>query len=190
MIFDLMNTFDKYFKDEKVVLDSYRLQNGIYVLFKKDGTNKILEVDKDTASTTSLYEYFKVRDFYSNYMDSNKALDTTYKEKIDGKEYSMLKKICSNNHYTLFFKNRFVEGMIKDPKEAIPITIFQKGIDKYFESMIALGKNDKKTEIILDRIKDHIATDEEILENREILKQKFIETIDLLKKKILRKIRG
>lgn len=187
MIFDLMNTFDKYFKDEKVVLDSYRLQNGIYVLFKKDGTNKILEVDKDTASTTSLYEYFKVRDFYSNYMDSNKALDTTYKEKIDGKEYSMLKKICSNNHYTLFFKNRFVEGMIKDPKEAIPITIFQKGIDKYFESMIALGKNDKKTEIILDRIKDHIATDEEILENREILKQKFIETIDLLKEKDLTK---
>lgn len=181
MIFDLMNTFGKYFKDEKVVLDSYRLQNGIYVLFKKDGTHEILKVDKETNSATSLYEYFKVRDFYSNYIDSNKALDTTYKEKIDGKEYSMLKKICSNNHYTLFFKNRFVEGLIKDPKEAIPISIFQKGIDKYFESMIALGKKDKKTEMILDRIKEDIATEEEILENQELIKQKFIETIDLLK---------
>lgn len=187
MIFDLVNSYRRYFEDEKVVLDSYHLQNGIYILFKKDGSNEILEVNKDTDNTTSLYEYFKVRDFYSNYIDSNKALDTTYKEKRDGKEYSMLKKICSNNHYTLFFKNRFVEGLIKEPKETIPVDIFLKGIDKYFISMVELGKNDKNTEIILEKIKDNISTDEEILSNQEIIKEKFVETVNIIKEKELTK---
>lgn len=187
MIFDLVNSYRKYFEDEKVVLDSYHLQNGIYILFKKDGSHEILEVNKDTDNTTSLYEYFKIRDFYSNYIDSNKALDTTYKEKRDGKEYSMLKKICSNNHYTLFFKNRFVEGLIKEPKETIPVDIFLKGIDKYFTSMVDLGKNDKNTEIILEKIKDNISTDEEILNNQEIIKEKFVETVNIIKEKELTK---
>lgn len=187
MIFDLVNSYRKYFEDDKVVLDSYHLQNGIYILFKNDGSHEILEVNKDTDNTTSLYEYFKIRDFYSNYIDSNKALDTTYKEKRDGKEYSMLKKICSNNHYTLFFKNRFVEGLIKEPKETIPVDIFLKGIDKYFSSMVDLGKNDKNTEIILEKIKDNIATDEEILSNQEFIKEKFVETVDILKEKELTK---
>lgn len=187
MIFDLLNSYRKYFEDEKIVLDSYHLQNGIYILFKKDGSHEILEVNKDTNNTTAFYEYFKIRDFYSNYIDSNKALDTTYKEKRDGKEYSMLKKICSNNHYTLFFKNRFVEGLIKDPKEAIPVDIFLKGIDKYFASMIELGKNDKNTEIILEKIKDNVSTDEEILNNQQIIKDKFVETVEIIKEKELTK---
>lgn len=46
MIFDLINSYRKYFEDEKIVLDSYHLQNGIYVLFKKDGTHEILKIDK------------------------------------------------------------------------------------------------------------------------------------------------
>ena len=184
MIFDLINSYRKYFEDEKIVLDSYHLQNGIYVLFKKDGTHEILKIDKKNSeenTTTSLYEYIKVRDFYSNYIDSNKALDTSYKEKRNGKVYSTERKICSNNQYTLFFKNRFVEGLIKDPKDTIPADIFLKGIDKYFSSMLELGKNNKKTEMILEKIKDNISTDEEIIKNKESLKQKFLETIELLK---------
>lgn len=190
MIFDLINSYRKYFEDEKIVLDSYHLQNGIYVLFKKDGTHEILKIDKKNSeenTTTSLYEYIKVRDFYSNYIDSNKALDTSYKEKRNGKVYSTERKICSNNQYTLFFKNRFVEGLIKDPKDTIPADIFLKGIDKYFSSMLELGKNNKKTEMILEKIKDNISTDEEIIKNKESLKQKFLETIELLKSEELTK---
>ena len=99
----------------------------------------------------------------------------------------MLKKICSNNHYTLFFKNRFVEGLIKEPKETIPVEIFLKGIDKYFTSMVDIGKNDKNTEIILEKIKDNISTDEEILNNQEIIKEKFVETVNIIKEKELTK---
>ncbi len=45
MIYDLINSFGKYFEDEEVVLDNYILQNGIYILFKKDGTHEILKID-------------------------------------------------------------------------------------------------------------------------------------------------
>ena len=69
-------------------------------------------MDKDTNTSSSLYDYLKVRDFYSNIMETNKALETSYKEEINGKTYGMKKKIFSNNQYTLFFKNRFVEGLI------------------------------------------------------------------------------
>lgn len=187
MIYDLINSFGKYFENEKVVLDTYRLQNGIYILFKKDGTHEILNVDKETNTATDLYEYLKSRDFYSNYLASNKAIDTIYKEKIDSKEYSMDRKICSNNQYTLFFKNRFVPRLIKEEKETIPINIFLKGIDKYFDSMASLGKNDKNTEVILESIKCNTSTDDEIMSTRELLKQKFLETIDLLKESELSK---
>lgn len=181
MIFDLINSFGNYFQDTKVVLDSYKLQDGIYILFKKDGTHEALKVDKDTNVTSSLYEYFKVRDLYSNYIDSNKAVDTSYVDKtIVGKEYKLAKKICSNNHYTLFFKNRFVEGLISEEKETIPVHIFVKAIDKYFDSLVAIGKNDKKVQSIMEEMKDNIATDKEILANKKLMKNKFLETVDIV----------
>ena len=187
MIYDLLNTYKDYFKDDKVVLDSYRLQDGIYILFKNDGTNEVLQVDKNTNQETPLYEYIKIRDFYSNYIESNKALDTSYSEKVGTKEFSVGRKICSNNQYTLFFKARFVEGIIKDSIEAIPVNIFLKGIDKYFESMTQLGKNDKRTEMILEKISHNVSTEEEILKNQEIMKSKFIEAVNLLKEYCIEK---
>lgn len=187
MIYDLIKSFGKYFENEKVVLDTYHLQNGIYILFKKDGTHKILNVDKKVDTNTWLYEYIKSRDFYSNYISSNKAIDTIYKEKIDSKEYSMGRKICSNNQYTLFFKNRFVPGLIKEEKETIPINIFLKGIDRYFDSMVVLGKNDKKAKSLLEKIKDNISNEDEIMSTKDLLKEKFLKTIDLLKEQDLSK---
>ncbi|MDD3304071.1 MAG: hypothetical protein PHP54_04050 [Clostridia bacterium] len=187
MIFDLLNSFGEYFKDTKVVMDSYRLQNGIYLLFKNDGTHEMLKIDKDTNTTTTLYEYLKIRDFYSNYMDSNKALDTSYIEEYNGKEYKMVKKICSNNQYTLFFKNRFVEGLINDNKETIPVPIFLKGIDKYFDSMISLGKNDRKVTSIMEEIKDIVSSEQEILEKKELLKENFLKAVEIVKDETLTK---
>ena len=67
---DLIERFGKYFKDEKVVLDSYTLDYGIYVKISKDGNiQKILEVDKESYENlkgNDEYEWFKVRDFYSS----------------------------------------------------------------------------------------------------------------------------
>ena len=38
MTYDLIQTFKQIFKDDKVVLDSYKMDAGYYYLAKKDGT--------------------------------------------------------------------------------------------------------------------------------------------------------
>lgn len=62
MIYDLLNNFRKVFEDTKVVLDLYRLQSGIYLLFKNDVTYERLDVNKATNASSSLYEYLKIRE--------------------------------------------------------------------------------------------------------------------------------
>ena len=138
MTYDLLKIFGKYFQDEKVVLDSYSLSDGYYYVIDEENNFEKLQVLNNESDNYELEKYIKTIDYYSKYINSNKALDTSYKEKINGKEYSMLKKICSNNIYTLFFKNRYVEGLLnkEDNKDAIPIEIFKKGIDKYFKVAI------------------------------------------------------
>ena len=151
MTYDLINSFKEYFKNNKVVLDSYKMDDGYYYLIKNDGTLKKLIIKKNEPDDYELYKYLKIRDFYSKYLNSNKALDTGYTETIGKEKYSMLKKICSNNIYTLFFKNKFVLGLCNEQatKDAVPTDIFEKGINKYYESLQKLGTK-KEEKIILD----------------------------------------
>lgn len=163
MTYDLINSFKEYFKDNKVVLDSYKMDDGYYYLVKNDGTLKRLIMKKNDPDDYELYKYLKTRDFYSKYLNSNKALDTGYTEIVGKEKYSMLKKICSNNIYTLFFKNKFVLGLCNEQamKDAVPTDIFEKGINKYYESLQKLGTK-KEEKIILD----------ECYKSEEIEKQK------------------
>lgn len=151
MTYDLINSFKEYFKNNEVVLDSYKMDDGYYYLVKNDGTLKRLIMMKNNPDDYELYKYLKTRDFYSKYLNSNKALDTGYTEIIGKEKYSMLKKICSNNIYTLFFKNKFVLGLCNEQatKDAVPMDIFEKGINKYYESLQKLGAK-KEEKIILD----------------------------------------
>ena len=171
MTYDLLKIFGKYFQDEKVVLDSYSLSDGYYYVIDEENNFEKLQVLNNESDNYELEKYIKTIDYYSKYINSNKALDTSYKEKINGKEYSMLKKICSNNIYTLFFKNRYVEGLLnkEDNKDAIPIEIFKKGIDKYYDSLFKLG-NSTKEEILLK---------EKYTENEiKIYKEKMLNAFD------------
>ena len=166
MTYDLLYTFKNYFKDNKVVLDTYKMQDGIYFLVKKDDTIEKLIVEKGEPDNSELYEYLKEKDFYSKCLNSNKALDTKYEEKIDNVKYNTMKKIFSNNIYTLFFKNESCTDFTNDLKsEAIPTNIFEKGIIKYYESLKNLGKSKEEIGLINDGY-----TDEEI----EIYKEKMI----------------
>ena len=63
----------------------------------------------------------------------------------------MLKKICSNNIYTLFFKNKCVLGLCNEQakKDAVPINVFEEGINKYYDSLQKLGTK-KEEKMILD----------------------------------------
>ena len=151
MTYDLIKIFGKYFQDEKVVLDSYELADGYYYIIDENNNFEKLQILNNESDNYELEKYIKIRDFYSKYINSNKALDTSYKEKMNDIEYSMQKKICSNNIYTLFFKNKYLEGLLKeDNKEAIPVGVFKNGINKYYDSLLKLGSNSKE-EILLKK---------------------------------------
>ena len=175
MTYDLLDAFKNYFKDDKVVIDTYELADGYYYIIDDNNEFERIHVSKGTSDNYELEKYIKIRDFYSKYIKSNKALDTTYTELIDGKKYTMLKKICSNNIYTLFFKNKCVQGLChkEATKDAVPIEVFKKGISKYYESLSKLG-NDKKEE----NLAKEKYTEEEI----KINKEKMLDIFDIIYK--------
>lgn len=168
MTYDLLEIFGKYFQDDKVVVDTYELVDGYYYVI--DGTDNIekLEILNHQGDNSELEDYVKIRDFYSKYISSNKAIDTTYTENVGNKKYTMLKKICSNNIYTLFFKNKSLLGICsKDATDdAVPMEVFKKGIDKYYDSLMKLGSS-KKEEIL---VKEKYTKDEIEINKRRILK--------------------
>lgn len=170
---DLIKIFGKYFQDEKVVLDSYVLNDGYYYVIDENNNFEKLQVINNESDNYELEKYIKIRDFCSKYINSNKALDTSYKEKIDGKEYSMYKKICSNNIYTLFFKNKYVDGLLNknDNKDAVPVEIVKKGINKYYDSLLKLGSNSKEEILLKERY-----TENEI----KIYKEKMLKAFDII----------
>ena len=162
MTYDLIQTFKQIFKDDKVVLDSYKMDAGYYYLAKKDGTLQRLIVNKDNDSDDyELYKYLKVRDFYSKCLN-NKQINTGYEEVINNVTYSMdNKQIHSNNAYTLFFKNTSVDGLCKDSNGSFSCEIFRKGINKYYESLEKLGSTKNEKMLLNEFYK------KEVLENAE-----------------------
>ena len=179
MTYDLLDTFKKYFEDDKVIIDTYELADGYYYVFDEQNNFEKMQVLKGQADNYELEKYIKIRDFYSKYIASNKALDTSYTEEINNHKYTMLKKICSNNIYTLFFKNKSVLGICnKDAeKDAVPIEIFKKGIEKYYESLLKLGTTTKEKILIKEKY-----TEEEIKINKEKILKAFDEVYKNLEK--------
>lgn len=173
MTYDLLKIFGNYFKNENVVLDSYELADGYYYIIDENNNFEKLQVLNKESDNYESEKYVKIRDFYSKYINSNKALDTSYKEKINGKEYSMLKKICSNNIFTVFFKNKYLEGLLNktDNKDAIPAEVFKKGINKYYDSLLKLGNNPKEEILLKEKY-----TENEI----EIYKEKMLKAFDIV----------
>ena len=173
MTYDLLKIFGKYFKDEKVVLDSYELADGYYYLIDENNNFERLHVLNNESDNYELEKYIKIRDFYSKYINSNKALDTSYKENINGKEFSMLKKICSNNIYTLFFKNKYLDGLLdkEGSKDAVPLEVFKKGINKYYDSLLKLGSNSKEKILLKEKY-----TEDEI----KVYSEKMLKVFDII----------
>lgn len=170
MTYDLLNVFKKFFEEDKVILDSYELTDGYYYVIDNYGNFEKMQVVKNNSDNYELEKYIKVRDFYSKYINSNKALDTNYTEEIENVKYTMLKKICSNNIYTLFFKNKSVLGLCNKEatKDAVPANVFKKGIDKYYESLLKLGNDKKEEKLAKEKYKE-----EEIKINKEKILKAF-----------------
>lgn len=151
MTYDLLYTFKNYFKDNKVVLDTYKMQDGIYFLAKEDDTIEKLVVEKGEPDNSELYEYLKEKEFFSKCFISNKVLNTECKVT----NYKTTKKIYSNNIYTLFFRNDNCAGFTNNLEgKAMPNDLFEEVIKKYYEALKNLGNNEKEKNLIQERYSD------------------------------------
>lgn len=151
MTYDLLYTFKNYFKDNKVVLDTYKMENGVYFLAKEDDTIEKLVVEKGEPDNSELYEYLKEKEFFSKCFISNKVLNTECKVT----NYKTKKKIYSNNIYTLFFRNDNCAGFTNNLEDkAMPNDLFEEVIKKYYEALKNLGNNEKEKNLIQERYSD------------------------------------
>ncbi|MCX6074597.1 MAG: hypothetical protein NTY39_09790 [Campylobacterales bacterium] len=111
MIYDLLDVFSKAYeeKGDKLILDNYQLKDGLYVkvdddnnveyfIFSNDKKQEIKEnyfKDLDGNIKKDAYEWFKERDYYSGYLNSNKSF---YDKKIHNVNYlSFFVKVESFN---------------------------------------------------------------------------------------------
>lgn len=172
MIYDILEAFKKEYEKsgDDLILGSYSLKDGLYVKINRDKTlefyeSKTVKKEKvfsnlDGILNSEIQEWFKQRDYYSSYINSNKAL-------FD-------KKIHNINYLSYFFK---VENCdyVKDK------------IDEHFNILLDFGKfKDKKDKEVLSNYQDYLENEErkkDILKKCEILKNSFDEINKIAKEK-------
>lgn len=188
MIHDLLNLYGSYFENDKVVLDNYKLEDGVYILIDKNGDIKdTLEVNKNTQSDTELYDYFKDRDFYSQFVSSNKSIRTNVNEVEEIKKYYITdKKFTSNNYLTLFFKIDIIEKEVqilseKKRTSIVPIPVFKEIVKEYYNSIRNFATAGKEEAKILEKIKTPEVLEERIDECEKI----YIDNLDKILQKVL-----
>lgn len=99
MIYDILEVFREEYKvrGDKLILDNYELKEGLYVkvaqnetldfFFVKKKNREFIFTDINNTLNSEAYEWFKVRDYYSSYLNSNKAF---YDKKIHNVNYLSL----------------------------------------------------------------------------------------------------
>jgi CRISPR-associated protein Csh1 len=142
MIYDILEVFRKEYdeKGDKLILDNYMLKDGLYVKINDDRTLEyfIFENDKKIERKENcfkdlggninhkMYEWFKERDYYSGYLNSNKSF------------YD--KKIHNINYLSFFVK---VDSFIsEDPKKILN----RESIRKQYQYLCSYEKFTKKQE--------------------------------------------
>ncbi|WP_200764011.1 hypothetical protein [Nitrosophilus alvini] len=164
MIADLLEFFDIDF--QKAIVDKYKLKDGLYVKIGKETEYFIYKNRKNEQKEHCLkdlsgeikegeYKWFAIRDYISNYLNSNKAIDAPKK------------KIHNNNYLTLFVK---AKEFVDENKEHF--------IDKLYENLKNFRNFNKKEEIkVLKDFEDYIL-DETRQKDIEAKKQKFLDIFD------------
>lgn len=155
MIYDVLEIFSKEYelKGDKLILDNYQLKDGIYCRIddknktcetfvksskkvKNEGKNVTEHYFKNIKGElqTQEYDWFRLRDYYSNVIDTGKAFDAPKKT------------IHNNNYLTLFMK---IEEFLNLEFSHLETKLYRKVFSfKDFSS-----KNDKK---ILENFCDSI----------------------------------
>ncbi len=133
MIYDLLEIFQKEYekRGDKLILDNYVLKNGLYVRVNQDNSLEyfIYQFDKKVELKDNCFkdldgniqkkeiEWFKERDYYSNYLNSNKSFSD--------------KKIHNVNYLSFFVK---VDSFIsKDSKKLLKDNAIKGQYDSFLD---------------------------------------------------------
>jgi len=175
MLREIIRTIDIDF--EKAIIDNYQLKDGLYVrikdkpeyfIYKKPKKNfdkEIVLKDIEGNIKANEYKWFAIRDYLSNYLNSNKSIDPSKK------------KIHNNNYLTLFVKAKEFIDKNRD-----------YFVQKLYENLkIFKNFNKKKEKEVLKTFKDYIF-DENRQRDIEEKKQNFLEYFDEIesKKKLIK----
>ncbi len=168
MIYDILEVFKKEYETsgDALILGSYSLKDGLYVKINKDKTLEFFELktvkreklftNLDGIQNSEALDWFKQKDYYSSYINSNKSL-------FD-------KKIHNINYLSYFFKLENSD-YVKDK------------IEEHFNILLDFGKfKDKKDKEVLESYQDRLKSEDrkkDILEKCEILKNCFDEIIEV-----------
>ncbi|WP_418180859.1 hypothetical protein ACNSOL_02390 [Aliarcobacter lanthieri] len=172
MIYDILEVFKKEYekKGDNLILGSYNLKDGLYIKINRDKTleffeSKTIKKEKnfesfDGIKNSEMQEWFIQRDYYSSYINSNKAL-------FD-------KKIHNINYLSYFFKAENID-YVKDK------------IDEHFTILKSFEKfKDKKEKEVLENYQEILQNEDrqkDILEKCEILKSSFSKIAEISKEK-------
>ena len=176
MIKDIIENLDIDLK--RAIFDNYQLKDGLYVrvgekvgyfIYKKPKKASSKEVglkDLEGNIRANEYEWFVRRDYFSNYLNSNKSIDPPKK------------KIHNNNYLTLFVKakefneenrNYFVEKLYENLKTFANFTKKQeKEVIKSFKNYIF---DEKRLEDIENKKQKFLEIFGEVLEKRSLIKE-------------------
>lgn len=164
---DLVNIFRPAYENQgdNIILNFYKPKEGIYIKINNDASKDWLIVNKDTDSSR-LFEWFKCADYYSNIINTQKAVD-------------FKKKIHSNNYLTIFIKKDNVFG--KDKNKSLPSEEIKERMIEYYKTLEnpGLRVRDRKFKELLSSIPTKIDT-----ENLNRCRQYLLDNIEELLKGI------
>lgn len=141
MIYDILDTFNEIYKEkgDKLILDNYILKDGLYVkiyensieyfIYKNDKNMENKEFcfkDINGNYSIKMYERFKERDYYSTYLNSNKAFHD--------------KKIHNVNYLSFFAK---VDSFVNEDSKKL---LSNDAIKKHYKGLCDYKKFNKKEE--------------------------------------------
>ena len=137
MLKDITENYKKAIKQNKnIILDNYSLKSGLLLKFDintkvsdlKDEDYLIADKKNENINKIELLNWFKIRDFYSGVISTNKAIDLP------------AKKILSSNYLTVFIKkDAFPE--VGKPEQMMNREKLKERISGYYD---ALGKTEEK----------------------------------------------
>lgn len=147
MIYDLLEVFKKEYEKsgDKLILDSYELKEGIYIKVNSDESTvaflvkrknrELIFSDINGGLNSAMYEWFKERDYYSEWLNANK---TFYDKKLHNINYLSLfikmesfisedpKKLLNNDAIKNQYKNLCSYKKFIKPKEREILETFKE----------------------------------------------------------------